>query len=85
MFIVFDVLKAAKNMAQFLQSREVLDDKGYPIGHIPCLSSEEVIMVFRCGTSELEIDELSIVSCSYEGILQHLQVSVSFLLIRTDP
>eukprot|EP00061_Rhincodon_typus_P004988 g23896.t1 len=45
----------------------------------------EVIMVFCCGTSELAIDELSIVSCSYEGILQHLHVSVSFLLIRTDP
>eukprot|EP00061_Rhincodon_typus_P011485 g36531.t1 len=35
--------------------------------------------------SELAIDELSIISCSNEGIFQHLQVSVSFLRIQTDP
>eukprot|EP00061_Rhincodon_typus_P007095 g28430.t1 len=73
-FIVIDnVSKAVKNMVWFLHSREVLDDVGYPIGSIPCLFSEEVNPVFRCGMSELAIDELSIVSCSYEGILQHLQ------------
>eukprot|EP00061_Rhincodon_typus_P013883 g40529.t1 len=37
----------------------------------------EVITVFHCGTSEQVINELSIVSCCYEGILQHLQVSVT--------
>eukprot|EP00061_Rhincodon_typus_P001323 g14452.t1 len=51
----------------------------------PCLSSEEIITVFRCGLLELVIDELSIVSYSYEGVLRHLQVSVLFLLIQTDP
>eukprot|EP00061_Rhincodon_typus_P011565 g36676.t1 len=48
-----DMLKAAKNMAQSLCSGEVLDDKGYAIICILCLSSEEVVAVFRCGTSEL--------------------------------
>eukprot|EP00061_Rhincodon_typus_P014327 g41275.t1 len=66
-----------------VRSHEILDDKGYPIGRIQCLSSE-VISVFRCGTLELAINELNIVYCSYKGVLQHLQVSVSFL-IRTDP
>ena len=32
-------------------------------------------MVFRCGTSELSIDESSAMSCSYEGVFQHLEVS----------
>eukprot|EP00061_Rhincodon_typus_P008306 g30810.t1 len=84
-FIVIDnLLKDAKNMTKLFHSREVLDNEGYPIKHILYLSFE-VIMVFCCGTSELAIDELSIVSCSYEDIFQHLQVSVLFLLIRTDP
>eukprot|EP00061_Rhincodon_typus_P002548 g17860.t1 len=85
LIVIDNVLKAAKNMASFLCSQEVLDIKGYPIRSIPYLSFEEVIVVFRRGTSELAIDELSIVSCSYEGILQHLLVSVSFLLIQADP
>eukprot|EP00061_Rhincodon_typus_P004934 g23762.t1 len=62
--------------------------KGFPM-LIACTECEakqwEVITFFCCGTLELVIDELSIVSCSYEGVLQHLQVSVSLLLIRTDP
>eukprot|EP00061_Rhincodon_typus_P004954 g23811.t1 len=85
LIVINNVLKAAKNIALFLCSQEVLDDEGYPIRCIPRLPSEEVIMVFRCGTLELVIDELSIISRSYGGILQHLQVSVSCLLIRTDP
>eukprot|EP00061_Rhincodon_typus_P004356 g22382.t1 len=66
LIVIDDMLKAAKNMAQFLCSGEVLDNEGYSIGLILCLSSEELIAVFRCGMSELVIDELSIVSRSYE-------------------
>eukprot|EP00061_Rhincodon_typus_P003727 g20829.t1 len=58
-------------MALLLHSQELLGDKGHPIGYIPCLSSEEVITVFCCGTLELAIDELSITSRSYDAILQH--------------
>eukprot|EP00061_Rhincodon_typus_P012520 g38303.t1 len=80
MLIVFDnVLKAVK-MAQFLPSQEILDDERCSIGCIQCLSSEEVITIFRCGMLELVIDELSIVSRSYEDVLQHLQVSVALPL-----
>eukprot|EP00061_Rhincodon_typus_P012615 g38460.t1 len=45
LIVIEDMLKAVKNMAQFLCSREVLDDEGYPIGRILCLSSEEVVPV----------------------------------------
>eukprot|EP00061_Rhincodon_typus_P002064 g16521.t1 len=64
-------------MAQSLHSWEVPDGEANPILHIPCLSSEEVITIYRYAISELVFNELSIVSCSYEGVLQHLQVSVS--------
>eukprot|EP00061_Rhincodon_typus_P016887 g45337.t1 len=77
LIIINNVLKAAKNIAYFLHYWEVLGNEGYPINHILCLSSEEVMMVFHCGMSELAIDELSIVSRSYEGVLQHPQVSVT--------
>eukprot|EP00061_Rhincodon_typus_P005259 g24541.t1 len=55
--VIDNVLKAAKNML-FLCSREVLDHKGYHIGHIPCLFSGEVITVFLYVMSEQAIDEL---------------------------
>eukprot|EP00061_Rhincodon_typus_P005944 g26070.t1 len=77
LIVIHDMLKAVKNMVYFLRSGEVLDNEGYTIGLILCLSSEEVIVVFPCGTLELTNDELSIVSCSYEGIFQNLQVSSS--------
>eukprot|EP00061_Rhincodon_typus_P008432 g31028.t1 len=83
LIVIKNVLKTVKNMAQFLCFWEVLDNKGQPIRRILCLSSEEVITVSRCGTLELTIDELSIVSCSHGGVLQLFQVS-SFLLIRSD-
>eukprot|EP00061_Rhincodon_typus_P016861 g45293.t1 len=68
MFIIIDDML---NIALFLRSREGLDDEGYSISHVLCLSSEEVVAVFRHGTSELVINELSIVSSSFEGILQN--------------
>eukprot|EP00061_Rhincodon_typus_P010382 g34625.t1 len=66
--------------------------------HEPKIPVEAILMVtelgyqplrgghygFRCGMLEQVIDELSIVSHPYEGILQHLQVSITFLLIQTD-
>eukprot|EP00061_Rhincodon_typus_P006584 g27376.t1 len=75
LIVTDDVLKAPKNMTYLLCSGEVLDDEGYLFGHILCMSSEEAIIVFHCGPSELAINELSIVSDPYEGILQQLQVS----------
>eukprot|EP00061_Rhincodon_typus_P011246 g36127.t1 len=77
LIIIDNVLKSAKNMASFFCSWEVLDDVEYPISCIPHLSSEEIMTVFCSGTSELAIDELSIVSHSYEGALQHFQGSVA--------
>eukprot|EP00061_Rhincodon_typus_P006821 g27848.t1 len=35
LIVIDDVLKAAKNIAWFLHSRDVLEDEGYPIGCIP--------------------------------------------------
>eukprot|EP00061_Rhincodon_typus_P018996 g48414.t1 len=62
LIVIDNVSKAAKNMASFLRSWEVLDDEGHPIRHILCLSSEDVITVFRCGMVKVAVDELNIVS-----------------------
>eukprot|EP00061_Rhincodon_typus_P005720 g25580.t1 len=57
MLIVIDnVLKAAKNMVQFVCSQEVLDDKGYPIGRISGWKLEKCsIMRLSVGLRESEV------------------------------
>eukprot|EP00061_Rhincodon_typus_P008518 g31202.t1 len=50
---------------------------------VKAVKNMELITVFCCGKLELVINELSMVYHSNEAVLQHLQVSAAFLLIRT--
>eukprot|EP00061_Rhincodon_typus_P012820 g38797.t1 len=87
--VIDDMLKAMKNMALFLCSGEVLDDEGYPISRVLCLSSEEVVAVFCCGMTELAIDKLSIrwseVLCNKEVMLELVHENVGVLESKSGP
>eukprot|EP00061_Rhincodon_typus_P001005 g13418.t1 len=71
-----NVMTAVKNMGM---TKGTLSD----VSRV-CLLRKS-LRFFAVACWEQAIDELSIISCSYEGVLQHLQVSVLFLLFRADP
>eukprot|EP00061_Rhincodon_typus_P007202 g28657.t1 len=41
------MVKAVKNMASFFPSGETMDDEVYTVGHVPCLPSKEVVVIFH--------------------------------------